>query len=235
MTHRAAAGIVGPEPAEGARDKGEGRHDRKRGRRRPGRHAEAGRRGDGRPGSLRYSGRQRGAACPRGRHGGGPDRQGGEPSRERRDPRPLPRGEGRRPHLLRDDRRRDHDLPGRHDRTRGLGSRGGPHDDRGGREPTPGRSRRQLVGIVSRADLVRAFLRSDSEIEEELRKDVLLRQLGIPEVLDITVTGGKAKIAGAVRTKIDADLVEAFAWRVPGVVSVDCSELTVESDDRERV
>ena len=37
------------------------------------------------------------------------------------------------------------------------------------------------------------------------------------------------------RTKIDADLVEAFAWRVPGVVSVDCSELTVESDDRERV
>lgn len=93
----------------------------------------------------------------------------------------------------------------------------------------------RLVGIVSRADLVRAFLRSDSEIEEELRTDVLLRQLWIPEDLDITVTGGKAKIAGAVRTKIDADLVEAFAWRVPGVVSVDCSELTVESDDRERV
>ena len=90
-----------------------------------------------------------------------------------------------------------------------------------------------LAGIVSRADIVRAFTRSDREIWEELRNDILPRKLWIsPEELDVTVTGGRVKVAGRVTTRTDADLIKAFAWRVPGVVSVDCSELTWEADDR---
>jgi CBS domain-containing protein len=91
----------------------------------------------------------------------------------------------------------------------------------------------KLAGIVSRADIVRAFTRSDSEIWEELRNDVIPTKLWIsPEELDVTVVGGRVKVSGQVRTRTVAELIEAFAWRVPGVVSVDCSELSWEVDDR---
>jgi predicted transcriptional regulator len=91
----------------------------------------------------------------------------------------------------------------------------------------------RLVGIVSRGDLIRAFTRSDTEIWEELHNDVLPNKLWIsPEGLDITVVGGRVKVAGRVRTRTDAELIESFAWRLAGVVSADCSELTWESDDR---
>jgi CBS domain-containing protein len=91
----------------------------------------------------------------------------------------------------------------------------------------------KLAGIVSRADIVRTFTRSDGEIWEELRNDVLARRLWIaPDALDVEVTGGRVRIEGRVRTRSEAELVDAFAWRVPGVVTVDCSDLSWESDDR---
>jgi CBS domain-containing protein len=93
----------------------------------------------------------------------------------------------------------------------------------------------KLVGIVSRADIVRTFTRPDGEIWEELRNDVLPRRLWIsPEDVAITVAGGQVRIVGRVETRTVAELIEAFAWRVPGVVSVDCSDLTWEDDDRSR-
>ena len=91
----------------------------------------------------------------------------------------------------------------------------------------------KLAGMVSRADIVRAFTRSDGEIWEELCNDIIPTKLWIsPEELDITVTGGNVKVTGHVATRTDAELVEAFSWRVPGVVSVNCSELAWERDDQ---
>jgi CBS domain-containing protein len=91
----------------------------------------------------------------------------------------------------------------------------------------------KLAGIVSRGDIVRAFTRSDNEIWEELRNDVLAGRLWIaPDKLDVSVTGGRVRISGCVATRSEAQLVDAFAWRVPGVVSVDCSDLRWKSDDR---
>jgi len=91
----------------------------------------------------------------------------------------------------------------------------------------------KLVGIVSRADIVRAFTRSDGEIWEELRNDIIPTKLWIsPDELDITVTSGQVKVAGEVTTRTEAELIEAFSWRVPGVVSVDCSELRWKADDQ---
>ncbi|GIU94089.1 MAG: hypothetical protein KatS3mg012_0546 [Gaiellaceae bacterium] len=79
----------------------------------------------------------------------------------------------------------------------------------------------RLVGIVTRADLVRAFLRADAEIESELREDVAARTLWIdPSRLEITVENGEVTLGGEVDTKADAELLEYFASRVPGVVSV---------------
>ncbi len=79
----------------------------------------------------------------------------------------------------------------------------------------------RLAGIVTRADLVRAFLRTDAEIERELREDVVERTLWIdPSNLRITVENGEVALRGRVESKADADLLEHFAARVPGVVSV---------------
>lgn len=79
----------------------------------------------------------------------------------------------------------------------------------------------KLVGIVTRADLVRAFLRSDSQIERELREGVVAQKLWIdPGELSITVENGEVALRGKVQTKADAELLEYFATRVPGVVTV---------------
>jgi CBS domain-containing protein len=78
-----------------------------------------------------------------------------------------------------------------------------------------------LVGIVTRADLVRAFVRSDDEIARELREDVAVKTLWLnPEKLEISVEGGEVMLTGEVDLKADAELLAQFATRVPGVVSV---------------
>jgi CBS domain-containing protein len=78
-----------------------------------------------------------------------------------------------------------------------------------------------LVGIVTRADLVRAFIRPDEDIAREIKDDVIVRSLWIsPEDIDVEVEDGEVTIGGTVDTKADAELIPSFAERVPGVVSV---------------
>ena len=92
-----------------------------------------------------------------------------------------------------------------------------------------------LVGIVTRADLVRAFVRSDEEIAAEIREDVVLRSLWIaPERVSVEVQDGVVTLAGEVETQAEAELLPQFAQRVPGVVSV-LSKLTWESDGEYRI
>ena len=92
----------------------------------------------------------------------------------------------------------------------------------------------QLVGIITRADLVRAFTRSDVEIKEEIRDDVLLETLWIdPRAVSISVVDGQVELAGEVENRTTAELVEAYVRRVPGVVAVR-SVLRWRLDDRRR-
>lgn len=92
----------------------------------------------------------------------------------------------------------------------------------------------RLVGIVARSDLVRAFKRSDEEIEEEISDDVLLRTLWVdPNTVSLVVSGGDVQLAGEVENRSTAELVEAYVRRVPGVVSVH-SDLTWQQDDLAR-
>ena len=80
---------------------------------------------------------------------------------------------------------------------------------------------RRLIGIVTRADLVRAIVRSDEEIAAEIREDVLRRALWIePETVAVVVEDGEVRLSGEVETKADAELIPSFVQRVPGVVSV---------------
>jgi CBS domain-containing protein len=79
----------------------------------------------------------------------------------------------------------------------------------------------KLVGLVSRGDLVRAFVRSDEEILSEIEEDVLRRVLWLnPEEVDVTVKSGIVTIKGEVASEADADLLPKFVRRVPGVVEV---------------
>ena len=91
-----------------------------------------------------------------------------------------------------------------------------------------------LVGIVTRADLIRAFDRTDDELERELREDVMLRVLWIdPDRVTVVVDAGEVHLAGELDSKTDAELLVAYASAIPGVVSVG-SELTWSIDDQSR-
>ena len=79
----------------------------------------------------------------------------------------------------------------------------------------------KLVGIVTRADLVRAFVRGDEAIEEEIRNDVILRTLwSSPDRLRVEVEGGEVTIDGEVSDAESAQLLAHFIERVPGVVGI---------------
>jgi CBS domain-containing protein len=89
----------------------------------------------------------------------------------------------------------------------------------------------RLVGIVTRADLVRAFVRPDEELAREIREDVAERALWIDSKgLDVAVERGVVKLAGEVDHRADAELLERFTAAVPGVVSVH-SELRWKFDE----
>jgi CBS domain-containing protein len=84
----------------------------------------------------------------------------------------------------------------------------------------------RLVGIVTRADLVAAFTRSDEEIRREIVDELLVRTLWIePGLLRVDVDEGRVTISGQVDTQTELELAAAFIRRVPGVVDVDATGL----------
>jgi CBS domain-containing protein len=91
-----------------------------------------------------------------------------------------------------------------------------------------------LVGILSRADLVRAFDRSDVDVRTEIADDVLLQTLWVePGSIAVDVQDGVVSLTGRVETRTIAEIVAAYVRRVPGVVTVH-SDLTWAVDDTER-
>jgi CBS domain-containing protein len=78
----------------------------------------------------------------------------------------------------------------------------------------------RLAGIVTRADVVRAFTRSDDEIADAVR-EVVQASLGIgSDAVQVTVADGEVVLSGEVDTDANAKLAAFFASRVSGVVGV---------------
>jgi CBS domain-containing protein len=89
----------------------------------------------------------------------------------------------------------------------------------------------KLVGIVSRADLLRMFLRDDEEIGDEVAEEVLLHGLWIdPRTVMVTVRDGIVTLEGQLERKSLVGMAVHLTRMVPGVVEV-ISRLTFELDD----
>lgn len=88
------------------------------------------------------------------------------------------------------------------------------------------------IGIVTRSDLVRAYLRLDEEILRVIREEILHTTMWLdPDGFDLSVQEGVVHIAGTVDRQSTARIIEKLIGLVDGVSRVDCS-LTWVFDDR---
>ncbi|MEV4925372.1 CBS domain-containing protein [Streptomyces roseoverticillatus] len=79
----------------------------------------------------------------------------------------------------------------------------------------------RLVGIVSRGDLLRVFLRDDRAIREEIAHDLLEHTLGLARsAVAADVTEGQVTLTGSVRDRSAIPVMVRLCRAVDGVVSV---------------
>ncbi len=78
-----------------------------------------------------------------------------------------------------------------------------------------------LVGIVSRADVLSVYSRSDGEIRQEILDDLILKVfLTDPGRFNVTVKNGVVTLEGRPETVQSGRDIVAEVWHVEGVVSV---------------
>ena len=89
----------------------------------------------------------------------------------------------------------------------------------------------RLLGIISRADIMRAFARPDGVIEDQVREDIIHRVLMIDrDAVGVALHDGHVSLTGSVPTRSDARLLEELVRRVEGVVGVE-ADLSWNVDD----
>ncbi len=87
-----------------------------------------------------------------------------------------------------------------------------------------------LVGVVSRGDLLKAFVRSDDDIRQDVLGEVFDLLGADPTQVDVKVTDGIVDLAGTVDRRSTAEATERLVHRVDGVVDV-VSRLEFQHDD----
>ncbi|WP_051837409.1 CBS domain-containing protein [Streptomyces sp. NRRL F-2580] len=89
----------------------------------------------------------------------------------------------------------------------------------------------RLVGIVTRRDLLRVFLRPDHEIRRVLVEDVLAGTMGIgADAVSVSVVDGVVTLAGRLPASSQIPIALRLAGQLDGVVAV-TDRLTAHSDD----
>ncbi|EST39726.1 hypothetical protein N566_00310 [Streptomycetaceae bacterium MP113-05] len=89
----------------------------------------------------------------------------------------------------------------------------------------------RLVGVVSRGDLLRVFLRRDDAIRDEIHREVLRDTLGLaPSEVTADVRGGRVELLGRVEARSLIPVLVRLCRSVDGVVSVQ-ENLTFRTDD----
>jgi len=88
-----------------------------------------------------------------------------------------------------------------------------------------------LAGIISRGDIVRIFLRSDTDIAREIEQEVLLKTMWMePGTVSVTVHEGEVLLAGQVERKSLVPILLRLTETVDGVIAVR-SQVTYERED----
>lgn len=89
----------------------------------------------------------------------------------------------------------------------------------------------KLVGIISRADVLRVFLRDDNAIRAEIERDLLQHTVGLaPSAVRVEVSEGQVTLTGNIEVRSAIPLIERLCRSVDGVVSVH-QRLTYTTDD----
>jgi CBS domain-containing protein len=89
----------------------------------------------------------------------------------------------------------------------------------------------RLVGIVSRRDLLRPYLRPDEEIRDDVATRVIRDSLWIdPAEIDVVVDDGRVVLRGRVDRRTTAAIAVRLTQALDGVVAVQ-DELTWDFDD----
>ncbi|WP_327387083.1 MULTISPECIES: CBS domain-containing protein [unclassified Streptomyces] len=89
----------------------------------------------------------------------------------------------------------------------------------------------RLVGIVTRRDLLRTFLRPDSEIRRRVTDEVLVEVLGVPaDDVEVHVVDGIVTLDGRVELRSQLAALLSLVERIDGVVAV-ASRVTARTDD----
>jgi len=90
----------------------------------------------------------------------------------------------------------------------------------------------RVVGIVSRADILRALTRTDEELAHAVR-EALLHDLWVDvQRIAVTVRDGVVTLEGTVDRRSERELVGRWVAALDGVVAVE-NRLTFEYDDRD--
>jgi CBS-domain-containing membrane protein len=80
----------------------------------------------------------------------------------------------------------------------------------------------RVVGIVSRGDLLKPFLRDDDDIRNEVVSTVLPRWLFLdPHSIEVDVNEGIVSLHGSVERSSEREMISRFVSRLDGVVRVD--------------
>ena len=88
-----------------------------------------------------------------------------------------------------------------------------------------------LLGIVSRADLIKVFLRSDTEIAQEVRQEVLVRAMWVdPDTVTVKVHDGVVTLSGQLERRSLIPITVSLVHGLDGVVDV-VDRLSFEVDD----
>ncbi|CAL9355297.1 CBS domain-containing protein [Streptomyces sp. Tu 3180] len=79
----------------------------------------------------------------------------------------------------------------------------------------------RLVGIATRRDLLRVFLRTDDDISRQVTEEVLAAAPGLPaEAVRVSVRDGVVALDGRVELRSQVPELVHAAWRLEGVVGV---------------
>ncbi|MGV9453809.1 CBS domain-containing protein [Streptomyces sp. NPDC003635] len=80
----------------------------------------------------------------------------------------------------------------------------------------------RLIGVVSRSDLLRVFLRTDQAIRREIVEEVLVKELGeAPSAVQVDVTHGHVVLSGRLSSRATVPVLETLCRAVDGVVAVE--------------